>query len=168
MPFFFFWWLICSRLRNNQASHLLIFTRTPHSYCLINVFSHSCAASLLAQARSLRRVSEKSAPVSRTPSSSLLRFSRSHMPSLLMSSRCVLSHQACQSLTFRRCLLLDSIAKLPEPEGKTEIPSLRFISVTASSHCLANIHKKQTTKKKTIPSWWVMKHFFVCDSKFYH
>lgn len=147
MPFFFFGWLICSRLRNNQASHLLIFTRTPHSYCLINVFSHSCAASLLAQARSLRRVWEKSAPVSRTPSSS-----RSHMPSLLMSSRCVLSHQACQSLTFRRCLLLDSIAKLPEPEGKTEIPSLRFISVTPSSHCLANIHEKPTTKKKKTQS----------------
>ncbi|XP_029941234.1 general transcription factor 3C polypeptide 4 [Salarias fasciatus] len=30
--------------------------------------------------------------------------------------RCVLSYQACQSLTFRRCLLLDSIARLPEPE----------------------------------------------------
>ncbi|KAM3599937.1 uncharacterized protein V6R79_014079 [Siganus canaliculatus] len=30
--------------------------------------------------------------------------------------RCVLSYQACQTLTFRRCLLLDTIAKLPEPE----------------------------------------------------
>ncbi|XP_029371679.1 general transcription factor 3C polypeptide 4 [Echeneis naucrates] len=30
--------------------------------------------------------------------------------------RCVLSYQACQSLTFRRCLLLDSIARLPKPE----------------------------------------------------
>ncbi|TKS84206.1 General transcription factor 3C polypeptide 4 [Collichthys lucidus] len=30
--------------------------------------------------------------------------------------RCVLSHQACQTLTFRRCLLLDTIARLPEPE----------------------------------------------------
>ncbi|XP_076016090.1 general transcription factor 3C polypeptide 4 [Genypterus blacodes] len=30
--------------------------------------------------------------------------------------RCVLSLQACQTLTFRRCLLLDSIARLPEPE----------------------------------------------------
>ncbi|XP_026196304.1 general transcription factor 3C polypeptide 4 [Anabas testudineus] len=30
--------------------------------------------------------------------------------------RCVLSYQACQTLTFRRCLLLDSIARLPEPE----------------------------------------------------
>ncbi|KAM4634128.1 general transcription factor 3C polypeptide 4 [Polymixia lowei] len=29
--------------------------------------------------------------------------------------RCVLSYQACQTLTFRRCLLLDSIAALPEP-----------------------------------------------------
>ncbi|XP_071397774.1 general transcription factor 3C polypeptide 4 [Centroberyx affinis] len=29
--------------------------------------------------------------------------------------RCVLSYQACQTLTFRRCLLLDSIARLPEP-----------------------------------------------------
>uniref|UniRef100_A0A3Q0QYI5 Ral transcription factor IIIC subunit 4 n=1 Tax=Amphilophus citrinellus TaxID=61819 RepID=A0A3Q0QYI5_AMPCI len=30
--------------------------------------------------------------------------------------RCALSYQACQTLTFRRCLLLDSIARLPEPE----------------------------------------------------
>ncbi|XP_068585891.1 general transcription factor 3C polypeptide 4 [Cebidichthys violaceus] len=30
--------------------------------------------------------------------------------------RCVLSYQACQTLTFRRCLLLDTIARLPEPE----------------------------------------------------
>ncbi|XP_047424955.1 general transcription factor 3C polypeptide 4 [Mugil cephalus] len=30
--------------------------------------------------------------------------------------RCVLSYQACQTLTFRRCLLLDSVARLPEPE----------------------------------------------------
>ncbi|KAF7654434.1 hypothetical protein LDENG_00069400 [Lucifuga dentata] len=37
--------------------------------------------------------------------------------------RCVLSHQACQTLTFRRCLLLDSIARLPEPEGKRHFPS---------------------------------------------
>ncbi|XP_072228272.1 general transcription factor 3C polypeptide 4 isoform X2 [Leuresthes tenuis] len=34
--------------------------------------------------------------------------------------RCVLSYQACQTLTFRRCLLLDSIARLPEPEGRWE------------------------------------------------
>ncbi|KAK5878621.1 hypothetical protein CesoFtcFv8_024015 [Champsocephalus esox] len=30
--------------------------------------------------------------------------------------RCVLSYQACQKLTFRRCLLLDTISRLPEPE----------------------------------------------------
>ncbi|XP_040014318.1 general transcription factor 3C polypeptide 4 [Xiphias gladius] len=30
--------------------------------------------------------------------------------------RCVLSYQACQTLTFRRCLLLDTIARLPKPE----------------------------------------------------
>ncbi|XP_061589458.1 general transcription factor 3C polypeptide 4 [Cololabis saira] len=30
--------------------------------------------------------------------------------------RCGLSYQACQTLTFRRCLLLDTIARLPEPE----------------------------------------------------
>ncbi|XP_074545829.1 general transcription factor 3C polypeptide 4 [Halichoeres trimaculatus] len=30
--------------------------------------------------------------------------------------RCVLSYRACQTLTFRRCLLLDTIARLPEPE----------------------------------------------------
>ncbi|XP_010892261.3 general transcription factor 3C polypeptide 4 [Esox lucius] len=30
--------------------------------------------------------------------------------------RCVLSYQACQTLTYRRCLLQDSIARLPVPE----------------------------------------------------
>lgn len=30
--------------------------------------------------------------------------------------RCGLSYRACQTLTFRRCLLQDSIARLPEPE----------------------------------------------------
>ncbi|KAK1883657.1 General transcription factor 3C polypeptide 4 [Dissostichus eleginoides] len=30
--------------------------------------------------------------------------------------RCVLSYQACQNLTFRRCLLLDTVSRLPEPE----------------------------------------------------
>ena len=40
-----------------------------------------------------------------------------------VSSRCVLSYQACQTLTFRRCLLLDSIARLPKPEGKCHFPS---------------------------------------------
>nr|XP_040053870.1 general transcription factor 3C polypeptide 4 isoform X1 [Gasterosteus aculeatus aculeatus] len=30
--------------------------------------------------------------------------------------RCVLSYQACQTLTFRRCLLLDTISRLPQPE----------------------------------------------------
>uniref|UniRef100_A0A3Q4BAN7 Uncharacterized protein n=1 Tax=Mola mola TaxID=94237 RepID=A0A3Q4BAN7_MOLML len=38
--------------------------------------------------------------------------------------RCSLSYQACQTLTFRRCLLLDTVAKLPEPEGKRHSPSL--------------------------------------------
>ncbi|KAM9820701.1 general transcription factor 3C polypeptide 4 [Neosynchiropus ocellatus] len=37
--------------------------------------------------------------------------------------RCVLSYQACQTLTFRRCLLQDSVARLPEPEGKRHSPS---------------------------------------------
>ncbi|MEQ2222026.1 hypothetical protein ILYODFUR_021712 [Ilyodon furcidens] len=37
--------------------------------------------------------------------------------------RCVLSYQACQTLTFRRCLLQDCIARLPEPEGKRHFPS---------------------------------------------
>ncbi|XP_026154081.1 general transcription factor 3C polypeptide 4 isoform X1 [Mastacembelus armatus] len=36
--------------------------------------------------------------------------------------RCVLSYQACQTLTFRRCLLLDTIARLPEPEVLPEYP----------------------------------------------
>lgn len=40
-----------------------------------------------------------------------------------LSSRCVLSYQACQALTFRRCLLQDSVARLPEPEGKRHFPS---------------------------------------------
>ncbi|XP_055035462.2 general transcription factor 3C polypeptide 4 [Misgurnus anguillicaudatus] len=30
--------------------------------------------------------------------------------------RCVLSYQACQGVTYRRCLLQDSIASIPEPE----------------------------------------------------
>ncbi|XP_072309582.1 general transcription factor 3C polypeptide 4 [Eucyclogobius newberryi] len=30
--------------------------------------------------------------------------------------RCGLSYQACQALTFRSCLLLDSVSRLPEPE----------------------------------------------------
>ncbi|KAM9426019.1 general transcription factor 3C polypeptide 4 [Pholidichthys leucotaenia] len=30
--------------------------------------------------------------------------------------RCALSYKACQTLTYRRCLLQDSIARLPEPE----------------------------------------------------
>ncbi|CAF93896.1 unnamed protein product, partial [Tetraodon nigroviridis] len=38
--------------------------------------------------------------------------------------RCALSHQACQSLTFRRCLLLDCVAKLPEPEEPEWIKKL--------------------------------------------
>uniref|UniRef100_A0A1A8JET8 General transcription factor IIIC, polypeptide 4 n=1 Tax=Nothobranchius kuhntae TaxID=321403 RepID=A0A1A8JET8_NOTKU len=33
-----------------------------------------------------------------------------------MWHRCVLSYQACQTMTFRSCLLHDSIARLPEPE----------------------------------------------------
>ncbi|XP_030005518.1 general transcription factor 3C polypeptide 4 [Sphaeramia orbicularis] len=38
--------------------------------------------------------------------------------------RCVLSYQACQTLTFRRCLLLDSIARLPEPEDPAWIKKI--------------------------------------------
>lgn len=50
-----------------------------------------------------------------------------------VSSRCALSYQACQTLTFRRCLLLDSIAKVPEPEGERHFPSLSTsISVSLS------------------------------------
>uniref|UniRef100_A0A8C6KS53 Ral transcription factor IIIC subunit 4 n=1 Tax=Nothobranchius furzeri TaxID=105023 RepID=A0A8C6KS53_NOTFU len=40
-----------------------------------------------------------------------------------MWHRCVLSYQACQTMTFRSCLLHDSIARLPEPEGKRHFPS---------------------------------------------
>uniref|UniRef100_A0A3Q2PLB3 Ral transcription factor IIIC subunit 4 n=1 Tax=Fundulus heteroclitus TaxID=8078 RepID=A0A3Q2PLB3_FUNHE len=38
--------------------------------------------------------------------------------------RCVLSYQACQTLTFRRCLLQDCIARLPEPEDPEWIKKL--------------------------------------------
>ncbi|XP_026154083.1 general transcription factor 3C polypeptide 4 isoform X3 [Mastacembelus armatus] len=38
--------------------------------------------------------------------------------------RCVLSYQACQTLTFRRCLLLDTIARLPEPEDPEWIKNI--------------------------------------------
>ncbi|XP_041666086.1 general transcription factor 3C polypeptide 4 [Cheilinus undulatus] len=38
--------------------------------------------------------------------------------------RCVLSYRACQTLTFRRCLLLDTIARLPEPEDPEWIKKL--------------------------------------------
>ncbi|XP_038124302.1 general transcription factor 3C polypeptide 4 [Cyprinodon tularosa] len=38
--------------------------------------------------------------------------------------RCVLSYQACQTLTFRRCLLQDCIARLPEPEDPDWIKKL--------------------------------------------
>lgn len=53
--------------------------------------------------------------------------------SVLACSRCVLSYQACQTLTFRRCLLLDSIARVPEQEGKlhfTMVLSPSVFSVT--------------------------------------
>lgn len=58
---------------------------------------------------------------------------------LPVSSRCVLSYQACQTLTFRRCLLLDSIARLPKPEGKRHFPSslhLHFTVTLSISHLL--------------------------------
>lgn len=38
--------------------------------------------------------------------------------------RCGLSYQACQALTFRRCLLLDSISRLPEPEDPVWIQKM--------------------------------------------
>uniref|UniRef100_A0A3P8TG89 Ral transcription factor IIIC subunit 4 n=1 Tax=Amphiprion percula TaxID=161767 RepID=A0A3P8TG89_AMPPE len=44
--------------------------------------------------------------------------------------RCVLSYQACQTLTFRRCLLLDSIARLPEPEDPEWIKKILQASCT--------------------------------------
>ncbi|KAM4528226.1 general transcription factor 3C polypeptide 4 [Odontesthes bonariensis] len=44
--------------------------------------------------------------------------------------RCVLSYQACQTLTFRRCLLLDSIARLPEPEDP------EWIKKILQAHCV--------------------------------
>ncbi|XP_026154084.1 general transcription factor 3C polypeptide 4 isoform X4 [Mastacembelus armatus] len=44
--------------------------------------------------------------------------------------RCVLSYQACQTLTFRRCLLLDTIARLPEPEA--------FILLCRTDHLLTS------------------------------
>ncbi|KAF0031168.1 hypothetical protein F2P81_015723 [Scophthalmus maximus] len=53
-----------------------------------------------------------------------VRFTSVLFPALLLCL-CVLSYQACQTLTFRRCLLLDSIARLPKPEGN-EIPILHM------------------------------------------
>ncbi|XP_055081645.1 general transcription factor 3C polypeptide 4 isoform X2 [Periophthalmus magnuspinnatus] len=38
--------------------------------------------------------------------------------------RCGLSYQACQAVTFRRCLLLDSISRLPEPEDPVWIQKM--------------------------------------------
>ncbi|XP_026154082.1 general transcription factor 3C polypeptide 4 isoform X2 [Mastacembelus armatus] len=55
--------------------------------------------------------------------------------------RCVLSYQACQTLTFRRCLLLDTIARLPEPEGKRHFPSLSTsISQSHSRSAISPCH----------------------------
>ncbi|XP_061460441.1 general transcription factor 3C polypeptide 4 isoform X2 [Rhineura floridana] len=42
--------------------------------------------------------------------------------------RCFLTYQACQSLVYRRCLLRDSIARHPTPEG---IPTSEFQDVLA-------------------------------------
>uniref|UniRef100_A0A8C6UFR1 General transcription factor IIIC, polypeptide 4 n=1 Tax=Neogobius melanostomus TaxID=47308 RepID=A0A8C6UFR1_9GOBI len=38
--------------------------------------------------------------------------------------RCGLSYQACQAVMFRRCLLLDSISRLPEPEDPVWIQKM--------------------------------------------
>ncbi|KAG7465476.1 general transcription factor 3C polypeptide 4 [Solea senegalensis] len=38
--------------------------------------------------------------------------------------RCVLSYQSCQTLTFRRCLLLDGVARLPSPEDPEWVKKL--------------------------------------------
>lgn len=60
---------------------------------------------------------------------------------LSVSSRCALSYQACQTLTFRRCLLLDSIARLPEPEGKRHFPSpSTSISQSRSRSAVSSCH----------------------------
>ncbi|XP_034564769.1 general transcription factor 3C polypeptide 4 [Notolabrus celidotus] len=44
--------------------------------------------------------------------------------------RCVLSYRACQTLTFRRCLLLDTIARLPEPEDPDWIKKILLAPCT--------------------------------------
>lgn len=36
----------------------------------------------------------------------------------MSSFRCFLTYQSCQSLIYRRCLLHDSIARHPAPEGE--------------------------------------------------
>lgn len=119
-----------------------------HSHRLINIF---CQTFLLPPRTWCLRwaKTEKSDPVSWTSLVFLLYFLcvcvRVSVPAsqlsntfLSVSSRCALSYQACQTLTFRRCLLLDTIAKLPEPEGKHRFPSLSTsISVSLSvSHLL--------------------------------
>uniref|UniRef100_A0A3B3ZRT1 Uncharacterized protein n=1 Tax=Periophthalmus magnuspinnatus TaxID=409849 RepID=A0A3B3ZRT1_9GOBI len=40
------------------------------------------------------------------------------------NGHCGLSYQACQAVTFRRCLLLDSISRLPEPEDPVWIQKM--------------------------------------------
>lgn len=108
-----------SRLRLNKE--LLLFPRTPLLLSDKRLRSQSCCL-LVSWSTKSQAASEKSAAVSRTSPSSLLACTEAVSNAfLLMSSRCVLSHQACQSLTFRRCLLLDSVAKLPEPAGKRPI-----------------------------------------------
>lgn len=45
-----------------------------------------------------------------------------------LSRRCFLTYQSCQSLIYRRCLLHDSIARHPAPEG--ERPRLARLSAS--------------------------------------
>lgn len=69
---------------------------------------------------------------------------------LSVSSRCVLSYQACQTLTFRRCLLLDTIARLPEPEGKRHFPSLSTsISQARSRSAISSCHLQRQPSSRS-------------------
>lgn len=155
----------------NQASHLLIFTHAPlsssHKYPLSNI---SPAFSRYLERRCLWWAQRgKSVPISWTSVLFLLYFcvcmcecvcecvrACLSLPASLsnaffsVSSRCVLSHQACQTLTFRRCLLLDTIARLPEPEGKRHFPSLSTsISQSHSPSAISSCHLQRRPSSRS-------------------
>lgn len=134
----------------------MIFTRAPLLLSDKCLQSQSCRLLVQLECKVLGRVRRKARII--VPAALLHARTPSQTPLLLMSSRCVLSHQACQSVTFRRCLLLDSIAKRPEPEGKTNIPSL--ISGLFQPRCLQIFPNNNNNSNKTHPFLIVNETFF--------